>query len=124
MSPADPKGILRRLEADVLFLRKQNIVDYSLLAGVRQRLPEEEEEGRLEEGDTGLCSTTRGEVYYLGVIDVLQPYTTAKKLETCFKGVVAREEDISIVAPPEYSLRFLGAACALLGCDISDSDAE
>ena len=126
MSPADPQGILRRLEADVLFLRKQNIVDYSLLAGVRQRQQEEDQEkgGGLEAGDTGLSSTTRGEVYYLGVIDVLQPYTTAKKLETCFKGVVAREEDISIVAPPEYSLRFLGAACALLGCDISDSDAE
>jgi len=47
-------------------------------------------------------------VYYMGVIDFLQPWTTQKILENKFKGVIGHDKSaISCVDPQEYAERFL-----------------
>jgi 1-phosphatidylinositol-4-phosphate 5-kinase len=47
-------------------------------------------------------------VYYLGLIDFLQPWTTRKVLERKLKGVMGYDTSaISCVTPEEYAARFL-----------------
>nr|CAJ2480386.1 unnamed protein product [Leishmania braziliensis] len=50
-------------------------------------------------------STAREEVYYLGIIDVLQTYNSAKKLESFAKGFVSDRRAISVIAPDKYAER-------------------
>jgi len=45
-------------------------------------------------------------IYYLGVIDILTPYRTLKKLEHFWKGLKSDRHKISPVPPTEYSDRF------------------
>jgi hypothetical protein len=47
-------------------------------------------------------------MYYLGIIDMLQPYNSRKRLETAFKSIVtpARKEELSSVDPAMYARRF------------------
>ncbi|THH17702.1 hypothetical protein EW146_g3162 [Bondarzewia mesenterica] len=45
-------------------------------------------------------------LYYLGVIDILTPYTAFKKLEHVWKGLSADRHKISPVPPTEYADRF------------------
>lgn len=47
------------------------------------------------------------EVYYLGIIDILTPYSLYKRLETTFKGLVLPRDAISAVSPSVYAKRFL-----------------
>lgn len=47
-------------------------------------------------------------IYYMGLIDFLQPWTTRKVLERQMKGVLGYDKSaISCVDPKEYALRFL-----------------
>ncbi|ELP84964.1 phosphatidylinositol-4-phosphate 5-kinase, putative [Entamoeba invadens IP1] len=49
-----------------------------------------------------------GELYFIGIIDILMDYTTRKKLETVMKGAVAGGVDqVSSVSPQQYSKRFI-----------------
>ncbi|KAG5466641.1 hypothetical protein LSCM1_00810 [Leishmania martiniquensis] len=50
-------------------------------------------------------TTAREEVYYLGIIDVLQTYNSAKKLECFAKGLVNDRSAISVIAPDKYAER-------------------
>lgn len=47
------------------------------------------------------------EIYYLGVIDCLTPYTFFKRVETFWKGLSNQRGAISAVPPVEYGDRFL-----------------
>jgi 1-phosphatidylinositol-4-phosphate 5-kinase len=62
------------------------------------RLPEEDTGDRQQfvfyQDEGGLRATDEtneglNTIYYLGVIDILTPYTTTKKLEHCWKGMQA-----------------------------------
>jgi len=64
--------------------------------------------------DGGSLSIIRGQrlgkraVYYMGVIDFLQPWTTQKVLENQIKGALGYDKSaISCVDPKEYAERFL-----------------
>ena len=64
--------------------------------------------------DGGLLSVFHGSrngnraLYYMGVIDFLQPWTTRKVLERRIKGLMGYDTDaISSVTPEEYAQRFL-----------------
>lgn len=47
-------------------------------------------------------------IYYMGLIDFLQPWSTKKVLERKFKGIMGYDTDaISCVTPEEYAERFL-----------------
>jgi hypothetical protein len=64
--------------------------------------------------DGGTLSVFHGErrgaraIYYMGLIDFLQPWTTRKVVERYFKGIVGYDtKAISAVTPEEYATRFL-----------------
>lgn len=64
--------------------------------------------------DGGLLSTLHGTrrgdraIYYLGLIDFLQPWTTRKVFERRMKGLIGYDtKAISCVSPEEYASRFL-----------------
>jgi 1-phosphatidylinositol-4-phosphate 5-kinase len=48
-----------------------------------------------------------GDVYYLGIIDILQQYTLLKHGETAAKSLVFKPAQISAVSPPFYAKRFV-----------------
>lgn len=50
-------------------------------------------------------TTAREDVYYLGIIDVLQEYNSAKKLESFAKGLVNDRTQISVIPPRDYAQR-------------------
>ena len=53
-------------------------------------------------------SSRRGdEIYYVGIIDILQQYTMSKRLETVFKGMLHDSELISSVDSVRYARRFI-----------------
>ncbi|CAK5268600.1 unnamed protein product [Mycena citricolor] len=79
------------------------------------RLPEEDTGDRRDflfyRDEGGLRATDEANdptetIYYLGVIDILTPYSMAKKLEHFWKGLRADRHKISPVEPTEYSERF------------------
>ncbi|KAH9998699.1 hypothetical protein BJV77DRAFT_1156469 [Russula vinacea] len=90
------------------------------------------EEGLLPEEDTGdrqhfLFSKDEGglratdeqneplhTVYYLGVIDILTPYSIVKRIEHLWKGMSADRHKISPVPPAEYADRFLAFMRAIM----------
>ena len=64
--------------------------------------------------DGGPLSSLRGTrghkqvMYYMGIIDFLQPWTIKKRLERDFKGLAGYDtRAISCVAPSDYATRFL-----------------
>ncbi|KAG5492476.1 hypothetical protein JKF63_01054 [Porcisia hertigi] len=50
-------------------------------------------------------TTAREDVYYLGIIDVLQTYNSAKKFESFAKGLINDRSAISVIAPDKYAER-------------------
>jgi hypothetical protein len=61
-----------------------------------------------EDTDGQAHSSRRGdEIYYVGIIDILQQYTMSKRLETVFKGMLHDSELISSVDSVRYARRFI-----------------
>lgn len=60
-----------------------------------------------QQKDGGLLSKRMGEYYYMGIIDILQPYSARKQLEHFFKGMKYDRKEISCVPPSVYASRFL-----------------
>lgn len=133
LSVSKGKEIETQLTQDVSLLKRLNIMDYSLLLGLRY-LNQVEEELMYEETkrlsaivhqevpgahknsifdtDGGIRAVgPDGEeldiVYYVGIIDCLTNYSTLKKLETFFRSLRHRRDTISAVPPSEYGDRFL-----------------
>ncbi|CAE6538325.1 unnamed protein product [Rhizoctonia solani] len=63
---------------------------------------------------TGDDNRPMGTVYYLGVIDILTPWNTKKKLEGIWKGLSADRHKISPVPAHEYGERFLSFLKAVM----------
>ncbi|KAF7330369.1 Phosphatidylinositol phosphate kinase PIPK5 [Mycena venus] len=87
------------------------------------RLPEEDTGDRRDflfyQDEGGLRATDEAndpldKIYYLGVIDILTPYSTMKKLEHFWKGLSADRHKISPVEPGEYSDRFFSFMKAIM----------
>jgi len=122
--------LMAQLERDVDLLNRCNVLDYSLLVGVADM---ELSQGKRSTNlfnwmnfpmpyfgagmttvDGGALSalpgTRRGKhvMYFLGVIDFLQPWTVKKRLERDLKGLAGYDKTaISCVAPADYAKRFL-----------------
>eukprot|EP01063_Lacrimia_lanifica_P022866 TRINITY_DN30387_c0_g1_i1.p1 TRINITY_DN30387_c0_g1~~TRINITY_DN30387_c0_g1_i1.p1 ORF type:complete len:416 (+),score=124.38 TRINITY_DN30387_c0_g1_i1:53-1249(+) len=108
----DTDTLLAQLERDSAWLRDHSIIDYSLLVG---RRPADGEAGCAGVLDTGVEGDD-ALVYYVGIIDVLQPYTGLRRFETALKGfVTANEDGISVIPPDRYHARFLASHAPLLG---------
>ena len=89
-------GLLKQLEDDTQFLASNNIMDYSLLVGVSTATgsPDLSKEGQSGsyrspyQTDFGGLRATTGEIYFLGLIDILQVYNVQKQLERFMKANV------------------------------------
>jgi 1-phosphatidylinositol-4-phosphate 5-kinase len=66
---------------------------------------------RLDSGVDSIFGASGGgksdEVYFAGIIDILQQYNSRKRAETFFKGLMFDTKQISCVDPDWYSQRFL-----------------
>lgn len=56
----------------------------------------------------------RGEVYYLGIIDILQEYNARKKLENLVFGAAYDYQRISCVNPNDYAARFVNFMSSII----------
>ncbi|GJE99794.1 phosphatidylinositol phosphate kinase-like protein [Phanerochaete sordida] len=81
-------------------------------AGERQYFLFYQDEGGLratDEANEGMDT-----IYYLGIIDILTPYNTTKKLEHLWKGLQSDRHKISPVPPEEYADRFFSFMKAIM----------
>ncbi|KAJ9462290.1 hypothetical protein DIPPA_09834 [Diplonema papillatum] len=115
------KILLGQIQRDTAFLKGCKIMDYSYLLGIhRPTTPEEAKRGPfhlyddercLQADGGGMCnegggSHHAGEIYYGGIIDILQEYNARKKAENLYKGLAYDRHQISVVPPHEYAARF------------------
>lgn len=100
--------LLAQLQRDCQFLEGFDIMDYSLLLGLHRI-----KDGVVPPLGPGLVvrpgapiRTIAGHYLFAGIIDVLQTYNIAKKLETTVKSIPFSKQAISCVAPELYAARF------------------
>ncbi|KAI0743821.1 SAICAR synthase-like protein [Daedaleopsis nitida] len=113
--PKSPEAIaLRRImrEADPQSLGDTTIVLPEEDTGERQHFLFYQDEGGLRATDE--LNESMDTIYYLGVIDILTPYNTLKKLEHFWKGLSADRHKISPVPPIEYAGRFFAFMKAVM----------
>ncbi|KAL9646006.1 hypothetical protein ABK040_000446 [Willaertia magna] len=120
----------RRIEKDIRFLQENDIMDYSLLLGVHSHKERTAEESQLlrrlklpHKNDTqfngiykNCCSSSDGqEIYFFGIIDILQKFNSRKQVEKVVKSgmhslkakIVNRtKERVSVEKPFKYGQRF------------------
>ena len=124
LSPSRRALLVHAIEDDSEFLEQHHIMDYSMLIGVKRRGLSEEEElrstiaqddvvsytpFRCDEGGfaTADLADCQAEILFLGIIDILQPYNTRKKVERTFKQVfTGGKQEISSEDPAYYGKRF------------------
>lgn len=114
------------LQEDVNFFISLNVMDYSLLVGIHhvnerihgrrfslhnnnEELTERKEmksSSVFHKEDGGVYSADKMEIYFMGVIDWLQPYDASKHAETIFKTMYKRSDDLSCVDAIKYGNRF------------------
>jgi tetratricopeptide (TPR) repeat protein len=124
MFPSLKHKFFQRLVADIRFLKENDIIDYSLLLGVH-KVPNEERRVLLEAPPDNtdffgayyhVCySDDYAEMYFMGIIDILQRYNNRKQIEKALKtGMSAlksklskrNKEKVSVQKPFKYSRRF------------------
>jgi hypothetical protein len=65
------------------------------------------------------------ETYHVGIIDILQRYTTFKKFEASWKGLLISPEAVSCADPYAYHNRFLRRISShLLGHEAIDANVD
>lgn len=100
-------AMLGQLHEDAHFLAKNEVMDYSLLVGVVK-----DPAARVLQPDcppdllqTGVVSSDRTEVYFIGIIDILIFFDAGKRAEHGIKGIIYGDE-MSCVPPDIYAQRF------------------
>jgi 1-phosphatidylinositol-4-phosphate 5-kinase len=124
-----------QIAADSVFLAKMKIMDYSLLIGVHGRDPQqvygyiphdanncdkdEIKVGKIpvslfKRDDGGFWGmnndgTLNNEIYYIGIIDILQQYNLLKFTENKYKSYFSKDcsTEISALPPQKYAKRFI-----------------
>jgi len=124
-----------QIAADSVFLAKMKIMDYSLLIGVHGRDPQqvygyiphdanncdkdETKVGKIpvslfKRDDGGFWGmnndgTLNNEIYYIGIIDILQQYNLLKFTENKYKSYFSKDcsTEISALPPQKYAKRFI-----------------
>lgn len=106
---ADKERFMETLKADVEFLEKHKLMDYSLLVAIHEY--EDDEAPKLDRDVDVYAWGTGGplkQVYFMGIIDSLTKYG-AKKMaaHTAKTAKHGGGASISTVAPDQYAKRFL-----------------
>merc|ERR1712130_794599 len=55
----------------------------------------------------GMLSVSKKEIYFGGIIDILQQFTTKKKAENILKRIKSKQHEISCVPPDVYAERMV-----------------
>jgi len=101
--------IIEMIKRDAKFLHERDRIDYSLLLGIQPLASAEVKPKALDDQwpsreSHGAKSTSPGgdEVLYMGIIDILQPYTEKKRWEGIYKRGLHRSKEVThtIVALP------------------------
>ncbi|GMF28344.1 unnamed protein product [Phytophthora fragariaefolia] len=89
-----------QLCSDFVFLASRGIIDYSILLGVCYRQPDRAYRN-------GLTSADQSNVYYVGIVDMLQRYNWRWTVQRWFLGLLLCKDthDVSAVPPDEYASR-------------------
>mmetsp|Transcript_10734 Transcript_10734/g.20928 ORF Transcript_10734/g.20928 Transcript_10734/m.20928 type:complete len:385 (-) Transcript_10734:2679-3833(-) len=92
--------LLNRLSRDIAFLERHRVIDYSILLAVADYYPNERRAYRKHNDPTVF--------YFLALIDIMQPYSTLKRMENIWKTKFKcqKESAISTVEPEMYAQRF------------------
>ena len=114
LGPGRRRIMLGQIARDVQFLQKCAIMDYSFLVGIHNvgygvrkvRNLVYHDERCLQADEGGMIAEAGGEVYYFGIIDILQRYNGRKRAEYYLKGVQHDRQGISAVPPAQYAVRF------------------
>ena len=103
--------------SDAEFLRSMQIMDHSLLVGVRNATSSGDVRGPHELAglprshgpvpSMGEDGKVGDEVYYFGIIDMLQPYNFRKRLETLGFTLIVPRQGTACLPPGEYADRFV-----------------
>lgn len=103
---------LKQLRKDTEILVKTNTMDYSLLIGI-YNLNDEDSLKQLEytmkvddKCQTYYIIKNDDVIYFLGIIDCLTNYSIAKKLETIWRSISNKFDEISAIPPRQYGDRF------------------
>jgi 1-phosphatidylinositol-4-phosphate 5-kinase len=127
IGPSRRALLLAQMRRDCDFLRRSQVMDYSFLIGIHYhdpskpigapspmrtaKVPPQEDERCFTADQGGMMSLTsplgEREVYYVGIIDILQEYNLWKFSETVVRSVVDDRTEISSVDPKDYSSRFV-----------------
>ncbi|EQC41990.1 hypothetical protein, variant [Saprolegnia diclina VS20] len=107
LSDANATAMQGQLKSDITFLAEQNIMDYSILVGVKHLSGD-------EAPVAGLCnhvpSKDLGDVYFVGIIDMLQQYSWRWAVQRWVLGTLLCKDtqDVSAVPARKYGARLLG----------------
>ena len=103
--------LLRQCTLDVALLRGLNIMDYSLLLGVHVAADGVDVASKPLDGPFAFTSLANDAVYYVCVIDPLQPSDMSKRLERLFKVLLRcrcrSASGMSAIEPTRYADRFV-----------------
>jgi 1-phosphatidylinositol-4-phosphate 5-kinase len=110
-----------QIAKDAKFLSGLGIMDYSLLLGIHSFSADTEHKYHTEIGETdntsqnrwryGVMSSDETEMYFVGIIDILQFFNWSKKIEYFLKTRIMLRDSrgVSCVPPSLYSQRFVSA---------------
>ena len=105
------KILLFQVEQDSEFLQRLNIIDYSLLLGIHEvqgnSILSDKNSPFSEKDDGGLLSTSKKELYFIGIIDFLTKFGAKKKIEHFVMGTLHGKKQVSCVPPLDYFKRFV-----------------
>ncbi|KAI0030504.1 SAICAR synthase-like protein, partial [Vararia minispora EC-137] len=108
----EASAVRRAMRASDLHLQRLGGILPEEDTGDRQHFLFYQDEGGLRATDER--NAPMDTIYYLGVIDILTPYTVAKKAEHFWKGLRADRHKISPVPPEEYATRFIAFMKAIM----------
>eukprot|EP01125_Pyxidicula_operculata_P016436 TRINITY_DN5658_c0_g1_i1.p1 TRINITY_DN5658_c0_g1~~TRINITY_DN5658_c0_g1_i1.p1 ORF type:complete len:564 (+),score=86.96 TRINITY_DN5658_c0_g1_i1:1991-3682(+) len=102
--------LLHTISQDSKVLADLNVMDYSLLVGIRTQRDDDKDSPmkRFHKINCGSNIGDENQLFILGIIDILQSYNTEKKIEN-FTKVFLRCKDakgISAIEPSRYCRRF------------------
>jgi 1-phosphatidylinositol-4-phosphate 5-kinase len=109
---------VEQLQKGVKFLHELQIMDYSLLLGIHYRtsgsgVPQTGKTlrqpymFRYDHGGISGVDNNANEVYFCGLIDILQRFNAKKRVENVVKRIASTQKEISCVPPKVYADRMV-----------------
>lgn len=116
--------ILDTLDSDSRFLARMNMMDYSVLLDIEQVTAKTDMSRLHSLNRNEFVSYDSKNIYHIGLIDFLEPYSIFKKAETAFKTrvMMGKMAQISCVPPDYYQERLMRfVKKQMLGPHLQDS---